>query len=43
MGYDHQKDRYVYGYRVYFVADSDTGLPIMLMVTRAGYGENRTR
>jgi len=32
-GYDHHNDRYVYGYKVPVVVDSDTGLPIMLTVT----------
>jgi len=41
-GYDHHNDRYVYGYKVHVMVDSDTGLPIMLTVTGAGYGENKT-
>jgi len=41
-GYDHHNDRYVYGYKVPVVVDSDTGLPIMLTVTGTGYRENKT-
>ena len=41
-GYDHHRDRYVYGYKVHVLLDSATALPIMLTVTAAGYGENRT-
>lgn len=41
-GYDHHNDRYVYGYKVHIVVDSCTALPILLNVTAAGYGENRT-
>lgn len=39
---DHHRDRYVFGYKVHLLIDSATGLPIMLEVTKAGYGENRT-
>ncbi len=41
-GYDHHRDRYVYGYKVHVLLDSQTALPIALTVTAAGYGENRT-
>ena len=32
----------VYGYKVHVVIDSDSGLPVMLTITKAGYVENRT-
>jgi Transposase DDE domain len=41
-GYDHHRDIYIYGYKVHILLDSRTALPIMLTVTAAGYGENRT-
>jgi transposase len=41
-GYDHHRSRYVYGYKVHVLLDSATTLPIMLTITAAGYGENRT-
>lgn len=41
-GYDHHRDIYIYGYKVHVLLDSQTALPIMLTVTAAGYGENRT-
>jgi len=41
-GYDHHRDTYVYGYKVHILLDSSTALPIVLTVTAAGYGENRT-
>jgi hypothetical protein len=41
-GYDHHRNRYVYGYKVHVLLDSATALPMMLAVTSAGYGENRT-
>lgn len=40
--WDHHRERYVFGYKVHMLIDSATGLPIMLTVTKAGYGENRT-
>ena len=40
-GYDHHRDRYVYGYKVHVLLDSETALPVMLTVTAAGYGESR--
>jgi transposase len=40
--YDHHRDKYVYGYKVHVLLDSQTALPIALTVTAAGYGENRT-
>jgi transposase len=41
-GYDHHRDRYVYGYKVHVLLDSQTALPLALTVTAAGYGESRT-
>ena len=41
-GYDHHRDIYIYGYKVHILLDSLTALPVMLTVTAAGYGENRT-
>jgi len=41
-GYDRHRNRYVYGYKVHVLLDSATALPIMLTITAAGYGENRT-
>ncbi len=41
-GYDHHRKRYIYGYKVHVLLDSATALPIMLTITAAGYGENRT-
>jgi hypothetical protein len=41
-GYDHHRKRYVYGYKVHVLLDSQTALPITLTITAAGYGENRT-
>lgn len=38
---NHQ-ERFVFGYKVHIAVDSLSGLPIMLTVTKAGYGENRT-
>jgi IS5 family transposase len=40
--WDHHREQYVYGYKVHIMIDSASGLPIMLTVTKAGYGENRT-
>jgi len=40
--WNHHRERYVFGYKVHILIDSLTGLPIMLTVTKAGYGENRT-
>jgi IS5 family transposase len=39
---DHHREQYVYGYKVHIMIDSASGLPVMLTVTKAGYGENRT-
>lgn len=41
-GYDHHRNLYIYGYKVHILLDSRTALPTMLIVTEAGYGENRT-
>jgi transposase len=40
--WDHHRERYVFGYKIHIAIDSLSGLPIMLTVTKAGYGENRT-
>jgi transposase len=40
--YDNHREQYVYGYKVHIMIDSTSGLPLMLAVTKAGYGENRT-
>ncbi|MGB7956399.1 MAG: transposase [Candidatus Nitrosopolaris sp.] len=40
--WDHHREKYVYGYKVHVVLDSDSGLPVMLTITKAGYVENRT-
>ena len=40
--WDDHRQQYVYGYKVHIAIDSASGLPIMLTVTKAGYGENRT-
>ncbi len=40
--WDHHREKYVYGYKVHIAVDSLSGLPVMLTVTKAGYGENRT-
>jgi IS5 family transposase len=40
-GYDHHRNRYVYGYKVHVLLDSATALPIAITITAAGYGENR--
>jgi hypothetical protein len=41
-GYDHHRNKYVYGYKVHVLLDSETALPIALTITAAGFGENRT-
>jgi hypothetical protein len=40
--WDHHRERFVFGYKVHIAIDSLSGLPIMLTVTKAGFGENRT-
>jgi len=40
--WDSHREEYVYGYKVHMAIDSVSGLPVMLTVTKAGYGENRT-
>ena len=41
--WDHHRERFIFGYKVHIAIDSLSGLPIiMLAVTKAGYGENRT-
>jgi len=39
--WDHHREKYVFGYKVHILIDSTSRLPIMLTVTKAGYGENR--
>lgn len=41
-GYDHPRERYIYGHKVHILLDSQTPLPVMFTVTVAGYSENRT-
>lgn len=41
-GYDSYREIYVYGYKIHVVIDVNTGLPICIGVTKAGYGESRT-
>jgi len=36
-GYDHHRDRYVYGYKVHVLLESETALPVMLFMKE--YGE----
>jgi len=40
--WDHHRETYVFGYKVHIAIDSLSGLPIMLTVTKAGYGDSRT-
>lgn len=40
--WDHHREKYVFGYKVHIAIDSLSGLPIMLTVTKAGYGDGRT-
>ncbi|MEM3117751.1 MAG: transposase, partial [Nitrososphaerales archaeon] len=40
--YDNHREQFVYGYKVHIAIDSFSGLPVMLTVTKAGHGENRT-
>ena len=40
--WDHHREQYVYGYKIHILMDSLSGLPVMLTVTKAGFGENRT-
>lgn len=40
--WDHTREKYVFGYKVHIAIDDLSGLPIMLTVTKAGFGENRT-
>lgn len=40
--WDHTREKYIFGYKVHIAIDSSSGLPIMLTVTKAGYGENKT-
>jgi IS5 family transposase len=40
--WDNHREKYVYGYKVHVVTDSNSGLPVMLIITKAGYRENKT-
>ncbi len=40
--WDSHREKYVYGYKVHIMIDSVSGLPMMLTVTTAAYGENKT-
>ena len=40
--WDKHREKFVFGYRVHLAIDSLSGLPIMLTVTKAGYGDGRT-
>ncbi len=40
--WDNHRERFVFGYKVHIAIDSLTGLPLMLTVTKAGYGDGRT-
>jgi IS5 family transposase len=40
--WDNHREKFVFGYRVHIAIDSLSGLPIMLTVTKAGYGDGRT-
>lgn len=42
LTWDSHREKYVYGYKVHIMMDSASGLPVMLTVTTAAYGENRT-
>ena len=42
LGYDSYREIFVYGYKIHVVIDVETGLPICICVTKAGYGESRT-
>jgi transposase len=40
--WDHHRVQYVFGYKIHILIDSLSGLPVMMVVTKAGFGENRT-
>ncbi|HIK11070.1 transposase [Nitrososphaera sp.] len=40
--WDSHREKFVYGYKVHIMIDSASGLPVMITVTTAAYGENRT-
>jgi len=42
LGYDSYRETFVYGYKIHVVIDVETGLPLCIAVTKAGYGESRT-
>jgi DDE family transposase len=39
---DNHREMFVFGYKVHIAIDSLSGLPVMLTVTKAGYGDGRT-
>lgn len=39
--WDRHREMFVYGYTVHIAIDSLSGLPMMLKVTKAGYGDGR--
>ena len=39
---DRHRETFVFGYKVHIAIDSLSGLPIMLTVTKAGYGDGQT-
>jgi transposase len=40
--WDQHRETFVFGYKVHIAIDSLSGLPMMLTVTKAGYGDSRT-
>jgi IS5 family transposase len=40
--WDQHREKYVFGYKIHIAIDSLSGLPMMLTVTKAGYGDGRT-
>jgi len=41
-GFDSYRNIWVYGYKIHIMLDTDTALPIGIIITKANYGENRT-
>lgn len=39
--WDHTREKYIFGYKIHIAIDDLSGLPVMLTVTKAGFGENR--
>jgi hypothetical protein len=40
--WDHHRNIYVFGFKIHIAIDDLSGLPVMLTVTKASFGENRT-